>query len=365
MRRQRSSSPLKRKSGVRAVVVCALLWITSCERAPAVEAASRFEPRYPLALEHGEQRVDFGSIDAQHGLERDLSLLNHAAHAIRISRLSASCGCTSLALSPNPIPAGGRGTLRVTLDPAGKSGPIDSLLLGIDDAAQQVAFRIAVTATVRATAFVWAEPARVELGSVSSGALPRASTRVKCRVPHGTDLPELRLLDPLGELGTAFELRALGAADTSANGTCQDYELSADFPRELAAGRFVELAVVVAGAAGPRARIAFVGSVESELRASVARVFADGVKLGSTVKREIEISGPDREKVAKLRLETSADWIRARELRGAAGGLILELALTPRQAGLSSGQLQVERVDGGARLTVAISAFAVEQRNDE
>lgn len=84
-----------------------------------------------LALADGDSIVfdslhwDFGKVDDNAGaVQHTYAFINPSMRPFRIGVVDASCSCTTVEYSRDPIPAGGRGEITLTFLPAGASGSV-------------------------------------------------------------------------------------------------------------------------------------------------------------------------------------------------------------------------------------------------
>jgi hypothetical protein len=74
----------------------------------------------------GEAVHDFGDIKEADGLvTHTFKIKNEGDAPLVITRVQASCGCTTPDWTKEPIAAGKTGEIKITYDPAGRPGPIN------------------------------------------------------------------------------------------------------------------------------------------------------------------------------------------------------------------------------------------------
>ncbi len=72
---------------------------------------------------------DFGTIKEEDGkVTYDFELTNEGEAPLIINRVSSSCGCTTPVWPKEPIPPGGKGTIKATYDPKGRPGPFNKTI---------------------------------------------------------------------------------------------------------------------------------------------------------------------------------------------------------------------------------------------
>ena len=72
---------------------------------------------------------DFGRALPGKTLRKEFVLRNFGDGTLVVEKLSTSCGCTAALLADGQIEAGGRATLRVTLETRNDSGPVERSVL--------------------------------------------------------------------------------------------------------------------------------------------------------------------------------------------------------------------------------------------
>jgi len=73
-----------------------------------------------LTLENDS--YDFGEVKEGEKVEHEFAFTNTGTEPLIISRVQASCGCTTPEYSKNPIAAGEKGTVKVVFNSAGQMG---------------------------------------------------------------------------------------------------------------------------------------------------------------------------------------------------------------------------------------------------
>jgi len=97
------------------VTACRLL----CLLALACACAFAQEPR----LELETQEVDFGKVIVGQTVEFEVGFSNAGGAPLKIEELDPSCGCTLTEFPRQPIPPGGKGTLKLAFDSRRRLGP--------------------------------------------------------------------------------------------------------------------------------------------------------------------------------------------------------------------------------------------------
>lgn len=91
-------------------LVAALLLLAACSGAG------------PADIELAQTSVDLGVVTNGEVREMSTAVFNRGSAPLLIEAVTTSCGCTSAAVEPTIVPAGGSGTLVVTYD-SGAHGP--------------------------------------------------------------------------------------------------------------------------------------------------------------------------------------------------------------------------------------------------
>ncbi|HOP04146.1 MAG TPA: DUF1573 domain-containing protein [Tenuifilaceae bacterium] len=72
---------------------------------------------------------DFGTIKEEDGkVSFDFEITNDGEAPLIINRVSSSCGCTTPVWPKEPIPPGGKGSVKATYDPKGRPGPFNKTI---------------------------------------------------------------------------------------------------------------------------------------------------------------------------------------------------------------------------------------------
>jgi len=69
-----------------------------------------------------DDSYDFGAVKEGEKVEHEFTFTNAGSEPLIISKVQASCGCTTPEYSKNPIPPGGEGKVKVVFNSAGQMG---------------------------------------------------------------------------------------------------------------------------------------------------------------------------------------------------------------------------------------------------
>lgn len=110
-----------------------------------------------LVFEQSEQQIpNLSEDDAP--VSVDFRFANRGAQPLVITRVVTSCGCLATDWPREPIPAGGKGTIRAVFKPKGHPGQLFRKIFVYTNLSQQSpTVRLAVTGHVRPTADKWNE----------------------------------------------------------------------------------------------------------------------------------------------------------------------------------------------------------------
>lgn len=100
----------------------------------AMVVAVPAEPGPGPAVRFDETTHDFGTLRSDQPVEYHWPFFNDGDAPLRIVKTRPQCGCTATVLEDEPVPPGGRGTMKVTFDPLGLDGSVrKSLAVMTDD----------------------------------------------------------------------------------------------------------------------------------------------------------------------------------------------------------------------------------------
>ena len=124
---------------------------------------------------------DFGRIDEAEAARHTFRFTNDGAAPLRLTRVEATCGCTTPAWTTGAVPPGGAGEVEVAFDPAGRAGPFEKTVFVAAEGAESVTLRVAGTVVPAFVAGGVAQGAftfdRDRVDAVAEGGAAQASFR--------------------------------------------------------------------------------------------------------------------------------------------------------------------------------------------
>lgn len=121
---------------------------------------------------------DFGSMPEDKGtVQFTFNFTNTGGQPLVLHQVQASCGCTSPEWTRNPVPPGGKGTVKVTFDPKNRPGNFNKSIT-ISSNAQNASLVLRITGNVQAKAMTTQDIYPYEMGSIRLADTHLAMTKV-------------------------------------------------------------------------------------------------------------------------------------------------------------------------------------------
>lgn len=89
---------------------------------------SKGAPKEAPLFKFEKMEYNFGKVTQGEKLTYTFNFTNSGKSDLLISQASGSCGCTVAEFPQEPIKAGGKGSIAVTLNTEGKKGPLDKTI---------------------------------------------------------------------------------------------------------------------------------------------------------------------------------------------------------------------------------------------
>jgi hypothetical protein len=99
--------------------------------------ATEFQPPVAGGIYFPQPKFDFGKVEEGDTVVHEYVFMNTGTKPITLQHVKASCGCTTPEWPKEPIPRGGKGTIKVSFDTHGKGGTQEKTINVISDAEPQ------------------------------------------------------------------------------------------------------------------------------------------------------------------------------------------------------------------------------------
>lgn len=111
-----------------------LIFLLSLVTVPVLRAQEN--PQAPQFV-FEESRHDFGDIKQGNKVSHTFHFTNNGKTPLIISKVITTCGCTAPEYPKDPVPPGGKGSIKITFDSTGKVGKQNKVITILSNAEDQ------------------------------------------------------------------------------------------------------------------------------------------------------------------------------------------------------------------------------------